>query len=203
MKVDILNESGYEYALIGLSKSFKDRTIPNNEWWNDARFEKMEKTAKGICSNDGGHNKFLESMMVWIDIEAPRCWWQEFDTYRVGITKQSDSTMHTIQRRATIKDDYEEDTNELMIKLFNEILFEETDGFTNKKRLKGESLKRVKYALPEGFLQARVVCCNYKTLRNMILQRYNHAFDLWQTFIKELYKQLEHPELLPNLKNKK
>jgi len=199
MKVKVLGEYGFEWALLGLSKSFKKRSIPHDEWWTKERFEKLQKTAAGMAHKDGGHNKFLESIVVWMDIEAPRGWWAEYDTYRVGITKQSDSTMHTIQKGITTVEDYEPDTDYQMIIRFNDILAQETDGFKNTKRLKGESLQRVKWALPEGFLQSRVVCVNYKTIRNQIVQRYNHNLSQWQIYIKELYEQLEHPELLPKI----
>jgi hypothetical protein len=134
-----------------------------------------------------------------MDIEAPRGFWQEYDTYRVGITKQSDSTMHTIQKGITTMGDYEPDTDYLIISRFNDILAQVTDGFTKKNRLKGNDLQKIKWSLPEGFLQSRVVCVNYKTLRNQIVQRYNHNLIQWQQYIKELYRQLEHPELLPKI----
>ena len=127
MKVKVLEEAGYEWALLGLSKSFKERAIPHEEWWTHERVLKLDKTAKGMAVNDGVHNKFLESITVWIDIEAPRGWWQEVDTYRVGMTKQSDSTMHTIQRRLTTIDDYESGTDEKIIEQFSE------KGFTTNK----------------------------------------------------------------------
>lgn len=202
MRVNVLEEAGYEWALLGLSKSFKDRSIDHEDWWTYERFEKMDRTARGMAFNDGGHNKFLESITVWIDIEAPRGWWQEFDTYRVGMTKQSDSTMHTIQRRPTTMSDYESGTSEDIVKLFNGILAEETAQFTNTGRLKGESLQRVKWNLPEGYLQSRVVCTNYRTLRNMFLQRWTHNLAQWQIFIKEVIEQLERPELLPSKEKK-
>jgi hypothetical protein len=206
MKITILEEAGYEWALLGLSKSFKDRSIPHDEWWTKERFKKLQKTSAGMAHNDGGHNKFLESIVVWIDIEAPRGWWQEFDTYRVGMTKQSDSTMHTLHRRKTTINDYEKGTYQEIIDIFNLILVLETDNFTKKNRLKGDSLQKVKWNLPEGYLQSRVVCTNYKTIRNMIVQRYNHNLEQWPIFIQDLYNLLEHKELLPDLnidKNKK
>ena len=203
MKVNVLEEAGYEWALLGLSKSFKDRAIPHEDWWTYERFEKMDKTAKGMAFNDGGHNKFLESINVWIDIEAPRGWWQEFDTYRVGMTKQSDSTMHTIQRRATTEDDYEPLTDSVMIGNFNMLLALATNNFSNTGRLSGEALQVIKWNLPEGYLQSRVVCTNYRTLRNIFIQRANHNLSQWQTFINEMREQLERPELLPSKEIKK
>ena len=202
MRVNVLEEAGYEWALLGLSKSFKDRAISHEEWWTYERFEKLDKTAKGMAFNDGGHNKFLESMVVWIDIEAPRGWWQEFDTYRVGMTKQSDSTMHTIQRRPTTTDDYEAGTDPVMVSNFNAILEIATNNFTVTGRLSGMELQVVKWNLPEGYLQSRVVCTNYRTLRNMFLQRSTHKLIQWQTFIDEVREQLERPELLPSKEKK-
>ncbi|MCK9240314.1 hypothetical protein [Desulfocurvus sp.] len=56
--------------------------------------------AEKLAPLDKGHNKVLESMCVWLDVRMPRYWWQEFDTYRVGVTKQSESTMHILIRIA-------------------------------------------------------------------------------------------------------
>jgi hypothetical protein len=41
------------------------------------------------------HAKVLRGVMVWCEINAPRYWWQEMDTYRVGAERlSSESTMH-------------------------------------------------------------------------------------------------------------
>jgi len=199
MKITVLDEGGYEWALLGLSKSFKDRAIPHDVWWTPERFDKLKKTAAGMAHQDGGHNKFLESIVIWMDIEAPRGFWQEFDTYRVGMTKQSDSTMHTIQRRETTIDDFEDGTSTFMVDLFNVILGEVTDNFSKTGRLKGYDLQRVKWNLPEGYLQSRVVCTNYKTIRNMMVQRYNHNLEQWPEYVVEMFRQLDHRELLPKI----
>ncbi len=129
---------------------------------------------------------------------GPYGWWQEYDTYRLE-TKQSASTMHTIQRRALLPQDFEEGTDHEMIDAFNGVLFECTDGFTNTGRLSGENLQRVKWSLPEGFLQTRQVRLSYKTLRNMIIQRKTHRLEQWQYFLNEAWHQVEHNELLPTM----
>ena len=43
------------------------------------------------------HRKFLRQIFVSVDITAPLYWWKEFDTYKVGTTANSCSTMHKIQ----------------------------------------------------------------------------------------------------------
>lgn len=41
------------------------------------------------------HAKVVRGIMVYVEINAPRYWWQEMDTYRVGTDRlSSESTMH-------------------------------------------------------------------------------------------------------------
>jgi len=198
MEVKILGEAGYEWALAGTSLSFKDEAIPFEEWWTEERFNKMKTTCRGMAFSDGGHNKFLESMQVWLFVKAPRGWWQELDTYRAGVTKNSASTMHTIQKRPVELADFELGTDGRIVNIFNDILVEVTDNFSNKKRLLGHDLQRVKWNIPEGFLQSRIVNTNYKTLRNMFTQRWTHNLVQWQEFINVIRDQCEHADYLPS-----
>lgn len=199
MKVRIIKECGYEEALYGLSLSFKDRAISFEDWWTEERKNKLYNLVKSQSKRDGGHNKFLESIHMWIELEAPRGFWQEYDTYRIGVTKQSDSTMHTIQNRPLTLDDFECGTDQRQVDVFNEILKVETNNFNKKGMLTSESLERVKWNLPEGFLQNRLVCLNYKTLRNIFIQRQKHRLNQWHIFINEIRAQCEYPELLPDI----
>lgn len=199
MQVKVLREAGYEEALYGLSLSFKQEAVPYEEWWTEERFDTLSKRVETQHNMDGGHNKFLESIQVWVEVKAPRGWWAEADTYRVGTTKQSASTMHTIQKRKLTMEDFEEGTDPRQVDILNSIIEEETNGFTKTQRLTGESLQRVKWSIPEGFLQTRVISLNYKVLRNMIIQRRTHKLAQWQYFINELRAQCAHPELLPEV----
>lgn len=171
MKVTILEEAGFEWSMRGLARSFNQHVA------------NMPKVAMNLANKDGGHNKFLESMVVWLDIEAPRFWWSEFDTYRVGITKQSDSTMHTLKRQPLSQKNFEYVVLNSFIEWFNAILEEDT---------KIEYLKNV---LPDGFLQGRTVCTNYKVIRNIVLQRMNHKLPQWHIFCNAM-KNLKYAEYL-------
>jgi hypothetical protein len=172
MEVIVLTEAGYDEALLGLSLSYNinpDDTV------------RIEDIAKSLSTRDGGHNKFLESIVVWLDITAPRYWWQEFDTYRVGVTKQSESTMHTILKQEFTAEDFEDYIN------FNTI----EDLNTCRQDKDFDSLKNL---LPEGFLQRRIVCTNYKALRNIFKQRISHRLHQWQLFIISVIHDLDHTE---------
>lgn len=176
MKVKILREAGCEQALFGMSLSYDKPYF----------FPTQYKVALKLAGKDGGHNKFLESMQVWIDITAPRYWWQQFDTYRVGTTKQSESTMHTILQRELTEADFEDILPDIL-----EII---------NYYIRNKDFDTVKKNLPESFLQRRIVCTNYKVLRNMILQRKTHKLKEWQIFINDILCQVQYTDFLPKIK---
>lgn len=183
MEVKIINESGYEAAVkgIGLSYGIDD-------------FERLENVAKGLAFKDGGHNKFLESIQVWIEIRAARYWWAEADTYRSGVTKQPESTIHTLTKKPITQNDFEYEIFQPTIDYVNKLILEynKSESKYNKKYY----FNLIKANLPEGFLQKRIVCTNYKCLKNIIYQRKNHRLGEWLVFIKKIKEQLKYPELL-------
>jgi len=75
MNVIVLNEYGHEIALKGLALSYKDSSLCDTKWWDDSKQTKMRKIAKALAKKGGGHSKFLESIVVYLDINAPRYWW--------------------------------------------------------------------------------------------------------------------------------
>jgi len=98
MRVHVINECGFNPALLGLGLSHGVTSGADYFQFldNQKEYKRMETVAGRLHKLDGGHNKFLESIQVWIDVIAPRYWWQQMDTYRIGVTKQSESTMHTL-----------------------------------------------------------------------------------------------------------
>lgn len=50
---------------------------------------------KTLIKRGDEHAKVLRGVMVWCEINAPRYWWVEMDTYRIGAERlSSESTMH-------------------------------------------------------------------------------------------------------------
>ena len=190
INVDKVDEAGYDAALRGLAHNKKKETA------------QMTVVAEKLAGLDGGHNKFLESIIVWLDVTAPRYWWQEADTFRLS-TKQSESTMHTLTQELLAIDINDSDSVEAFI----------ADNF-EPRSCSAQTLKwiyeaaqekdivEIKKKLPEGFLQTRMWCMNYKTLRNIILQRRSHRLPHWKEFIAQTLAVLNHPELLPGLERK-
>lgn len=196
MEVKILTECGYEEALLGLSLSFYDHAIPLEVFWTEEKKEKAKKRAAALAFRGGGHNKFLASIFVWMFVKAPRCWWSEYDTYKVATTANSSSTMHTLDKRPVTEADFSSYTAPFQIDAFNEVL--------EKYRTEGSALYKditfLKNNLPEGWLQERQLCINYMTLQNIIKQREDHRLKHWKVFVNEVLQQCKHPELLKEMK---
>jgi len=171
MRVLVIEEHGYETALLGLSLSYGQ----------EARG--MGAVAQRLRFLGDGHNKFLESIVIWLDVDAPRYFWQQYDTYRVGVTKQSESTMHTMTARQLGQEDFAYPIPPGHLAHLNRLI--------EKK-----AWEQVKRDLPESFLQRRIVCQNYMSLQRVMRQRKGHRLSEWAIFAKEILRQVAHPELL-------
>lgn len=171
MKVEILREAGYDEAILGLSLSY------------NTTIESAEEVAVRLYDKDGGHNKFLESIVVWLDITAPTFWWIQMDTYRVGMTKQSQSTMHTVMRRPLTQSDFWLPIPPHTLNGLNELI------------AAGNFVQLINN-LPKGHCQRRIVCTNYKALRHIVSQRHDHQLVEWQFFVEAVLDRLDCPEFV-------
>jgi hypothetical protein len=136
------------------------------------------------------HSKAIRGTNVTFLIEAPRYWWQEFDTYRIGTnTLSSTSTMHKISSRPLTLDDFEG-------RIVNEsVLYVINRAITDDKLSSQERLLIIKRNLPESYLQTRIVNINYQALRNIYFQRKLHRLPEWRIFCQEI-ESLPYAELL-------
>ena len=171
MRVRVIEEHGYETALLGLSLSYGQEP------------GRMEVVSERLRFRGEGHNKFLESIVIWLDVDAPRYFWQQYDTYRIGVTKQSESTMHTMTKRRLGQEDFAYPIPLEHLAHLNRLI--------EKK-----AWEQVKRDLPESFLQRRIVCQNYMSLQRVIRQRKEHKLSEWAVFVGEVLRQAAHPELL-------
>ena len=185
MIATILKEEGYETALRGLAYSFKDQAEPIAEWWTPEKLAKMQKVGTTLCPRGSEERKWIRQIVLWVDIVAPRYWWSEFDTYKVGTVAQSESTMHKLAKRAPQYTDFAIGTPQVVIDAFM-IIWANNRG----------NIQRLKSALPEGYLQRRLVTMNYEVLWTIFGQRYDHKLPEWRYFVTQMRSQLEHPELL-------
>lgn len=183
MIVKIIKETGYEEAALGFSLSY------------NTSIERVKEILPKFAFGVPGEGKFLESMIMYLDVKGCRTWWAEADTYRVGTTKQSESTMHTITKRRLSKEDFEDNFifDETLIKI-NELI--DAHKIETDKEKKKDLFVKIKRSLPEGFLQRRIWMMSYKTFQNIYWQRKTHRLPDWNIFINAVLNNMEHKEFI-------
>lgn len=172
---------GFKGALRGMRN-------PKNSWdRSDTVFEPNlvigendMKLAMSLIRAGSEHRKFLRQIFVSVDITAPLYWWKEFDTYKVGTTANSTSTMHKLASKPITLDCFEIDDLDTSIVDPKELI-EACERL--RLRLLETADKRywkelVRW-LPESWLQTRTVTMTYENLLSIGKQRRHHKLNEW------------------------
>lgn len=112
MSLSTIGVWGFYGAALGVRRSFRnvekcDSTIDVASYvpkdGSPARFcteerlgENDLKLMKKLVLRGTDEAKFARAIHVQVNIKAPLSWWKQFDTYKVGTVRLSDSTMHNI-----------------------------------------------------------------------------------------------------------
>jgi len=177
----------------GVKPAFEAMRNPWNSWrksdstTEDGQFLIGEHD-RALCETliKGGpeHAKHTRMIQVYVTICAPRYWWMEFDTYRIGVEKVSCSTMHTLTKRGFAPSDFEIDapdnfTTQLITHLeeLRQAYLAEPDP-----AIKQHIWRSLIQHLPQSYLQTRTVMMSYAALRNILRQRKGHKLREWHTF---------------------
>ena len=138
--------------------------------------------AKRLAHAGSDHRKFLRQIFVTVDITAPLYWWKEFDTYKVGTTANSTSTMHKIHAKEFTREDFSCDRmDEGGLALLDQViayLESERQKFLADKNNK-QAWHNMIQTLPTSYNQMRTVTLNYENLINMYYARRHHKLAEW------------------------
>lgn len=141
--------------------------------------------AQKLISAGEDESKFLRQINISVDITAPLYWWKEMDTYKVGTTANSTSTMHKLTSRPIKINDFGFDKEFIDYQMFKNIVRD-----CEWLRQKYVETKDKRYwraliqLLPESYNQTRTWTANYAVLRNIYFARRNHKLDEWRDFCK-------------------
>jgi hypothetical protein len=151
--------------------------------------------AQTLADAGTDHGKFLRMIVCYADVNAPLYWYNEADTYRMGVEKNSCSTMHKIHAKEFTLDDFSHEHNLYYGNL------EHTIDALNHAREQYLLTKDKKYwysmiqLLPSSYNQLRTYMFSYAALRNMYHARKNHKLQEWRDFCAWI-KTLPYSELI-------
>lgn len=159
----------------------------------------MQRLIKASIQETNSHSKFLRQIMVSVDITAPLYWWKEFDTYKVGTTANSCSTMHKIHSKEFTLDDFSheylsEDVIQNPLKSTIDCLNFFRDLY-NQHKNKDDWYTMIQL-LPSSYNQKRTVTLNYQVIRQIYFDRRHHKLDEWSKGFMEWINTLPYADEL-------
>ena len=232
LKVENLRTFNWEGALRGLRN-------PMNSWAkSDSTFDENGniinigendlRLMKTLFKAGTEHRKYLRQIFVSMDITAPFYLWKDLNTYKIGVTSNSCSTMHKLTSKPITLDDFSIDNTELIddeededsSKVFflsvvthcetyrQKYLTYKQKAKLNPKKAKHYNSCAKRYwrklvqLLPSSYNQKRTITMNYENVFNIIHQRQNHKLSEFHTLC-DVFKTLPYvQELLSALDEK-
>ena len=193
IKVENVDVFNFEGAIRGMRNPMNswDKSDSYHETFGHYIIGKNDLNLMRTLYNAGSeHRKYLRQIFVSMDITAPLYWWKEFDTYKIGTTADSCSTMHKIHAKEFELDDFSHEH----LKPYAEHCLVETIKVLNDYRMayhvalddKKEAWWNMIQLLPSSYNQRRTVTMTYENVVTMIKQRTGHKLDEWQNFVKIL-----------------
>lgn len=208
IKVEHIVAWGFEHAIRGMRN-------PLNSWdRSDSKFD-YDKMCLGendlalmrkLYAAGQPHRKYLRQIFVSMDITAPLYWWKEFDTYKVGTTANSCSTMHKLTAKEfTIEDFSFEDCD----RWTKDVVCSCIINALNMNRLKyletkdKELWRQMVQLLPSSYNQRRTVTMTYENVMNILDYRQGHKLSEWNEYCNILMAGLPYVADLRNATQKR
>lgn len=199
---------GWEAAIRGMRNSFNSWEKSDSKIGADGKYivgnadlDLMLRLSKSGPS----HAKFLRYITVSFDVTAPRYWWAEMDTYKVGTVRNSCSTMHKIQAKEFVREDFScEHLDEKSLEALDFLITTMNaarDRFNNAGKNKADWWQMIQL-LPASFNQKATLLLNYQVLQNIYFTRKAHRLDEWHTFCRWI-ENLPHSCLIFGEKDSK
>lgn len=205
IKVEKIKVWGFEHAIRGMRNPMNSWDKSDSLFYNDeARFigKNDLDLMRRLYQAGPEHRKLFRQIFISMDITAPLYWWKEFDTYKIGTTADSCSTMHKIHAKEFELDDfshehlryeYQDDEDSFDLATWAEASLLVTIEKLNRARelyLKSKDKKHwwlMIQLLPSSYNQKRTVTMNYENVVIMIKQRTGHKLDEWREFVETLH----------------
>lgn len=209
MKVTNIQSYGWEGALRGMRNPMNSWEKSDTGYFTDGKPKigpNDMKLATNLLKAGPEHGKWARQVFVSMDITAPLQWFKELDTYKVGTTANSQSTMHKLAATPITLDCFEIGDLEKTLKVFDgepytpnynvEDCWENIINVCETLRKRYNETKDPRYwkelirVLPESWLQTRTWTANYAVLRTIYHQRKNHKLTEWSAFLDEVVNNL-------------
>ena len=221
IKVENVNVCNFENAIRGMRNPYDSWDKSDSKKCGDDGFvigNEDIALMKKLYRAGTEHRKYARQIFVSMDITAPLYWISEFDTYKIGVARNSCSFMHRGLSKPfeitdfSIHDErvYENfslasQTNDVVKSQINNdeelamlcYIWETTIDVLNNLRsvcLRTKDdvvFQKIRCLLPSGYNQRFTATMDYENVFSIINQRGEHKLDEWREFVCVL-KQLPY-----------
>lgn len=193
IRIDNLEIYGIESATFGMRS-------PMNSWHlNDTKNNNLGdndlKLLLNLCKAGADHRKVLRQMFISYNVTAPLYWYKEMDQYKVGVTSNSQSTMHKLcSRPLTVHDFSFEDMHdqEWIVGVLLDNLNSRIRDYKADQKQNKALWRTIIQLLPCAYNQTRTYTINYEVALNIYMQRKNHKLSEWRDFCQYMYDNLPY-----------
>lgn len=188
-------------VIYGLENALRVSGFPMQTEDASEGFEKMVRRGSNLGKTKigEGHDNYLVGVVVQFDLAFTNKAWTEFQRYSFANIISCQSTMHRIMKFDTSSAYYKYVRKEALELLetikaeYNEIVLKiayanEHPEFASSEQVElyKEDLKEkyleMLYTNPAGMILKAGVTTNYRQLKTMVVQRYNHRLPEWREF---------------------
>lgn len=181
------------------------QTIDNGTFGKTPATKAIYNRVVQLGNATGGHDQMLTGILAAFDLTLTNKAWIEAERYRYLCFVSSQSTVHRINR-FNLKLQYNEYVDPAIIQIMQKKVQEYNDMLTTLKFLKEnihsplevvnledeieQKYLELLYNNPAGFEITARITTNYRCLKNVYKQRYNHKLPEWREFcayIKEYF----------------
>lgn len=214
IKIEHLDVFGFETAIRGMRNPMNSwdksdmscQLNKDNATWDIRMGENDLRLMKKLFKAGTEHRKYMRQIMISMDITAPLYWWKEFDTYKVGTTANSCSTMHKIHAKEFTLDDFStEHLQSDSISVLTGVIHcmnVHREWFINKSMDDPkEDWWQMIQLLPTSYNQKRTVTLNYEVAYRIIEQRSHHKLDEWHVLVDEFKKLPYMMDIIGGIEN--
>ena len=201
IKINNISVMNLENAIRGARNPMNSWARMDSSYDEDGNYilgENDLSLASRLAKAGSDHRKFLRQVIVSMDITAPLYWWKEFDTYKVGTVANSTSTMHKIQAKPFVREDFSCDkmSPEALAVLDSIIEFMEGQRILFNETKDKAYWHNMIQLLPTSYNQLRTVTLNYEVLINIYHARRYHKLDEWKLLCAEIERLPYAKELI-------
>lgn len=147
------------------------------EEFSKSAFKRVQKLANTPLGS--GHDNFLNGIVAQFDLTFTIKAWTEAERYHFLDFVSSQSTMHRLQKM-DIAESVVESVDSRVVDVVEELVRKYNQNPTTENRLK------MLYSCPVGLKLTARMTTNYRQLKTIYNQRWNHTLPEWRRFCQQL-----------------